>query len=365
MKTLPTYTLSIISVKSRLTLRFYKDGNHYKSKSLGLPATTEDISTPNAALNAVMAKYKNEFANVAYDYAINGKTDPYQAMFGTKSNIPDFSAMFKGTHFIGFSGDKIDWIDIDNALLYSYKADLSSDGYSDNTIKKYLSDVRSKLVLARDLGVEFPANSFKSIFKCEKGRHTSIYLTKTELERLSEVGTFTDVEKSALVYFLISAYTGCRFSDVIELNLSNIVVTDRPCTSGRTKKIEEIFYVSQKTGTPTYVTLKPLVKDLLRIPIISISNNQANQVLPSLCERAGIIAPAKVVKADKSVEGRKCDFVTTHIARKSFATNIYISGEKLRNVSLMMGHASIEITSSTYICCGQIEDDGVRSNYFE
>ena len=99
--------------------------------------------------------------------------------------------------------------------------------------------------------------------------------------------------------------------------------------------------------------------------VVRVSNNQANQVLPSLCERAGITSPAKVTRADKSVDGRKCDFVTTHTARKSFATNCYVSGEKLRNVSLMMGHASIEITSSTYICCGQVEDDGVRSNYFD
>lgn len=361
----PTHTMSIISAKSRLTLRFYKDGKPYKSKGLGLPATTEDIATPNSALSAVIAKYKNAFANAAYEYEINGKTDPYQAMFGTTSEAPDFATMFKGTNFAEFVGAGTDWSDIDNSLLYSYREDLENDGYADNTRKKYMSDVKTRLDRAKDCGAEFPANNYAKILRGKKGTHTSIYLTKTELSSLEKVQTYTPVEKSALIYFLLSAYTGCRFSDVIRLNLSNIVVTDRPCTSGGTKKVEEIFYVSKKSGTPTYVTLKPIVLDLLSMEIVRVSNNQANQVLPSLCERAGIVSPAKVTKADKSVDGRKCDFVTTHTARKSFATNCYVSGEKLRNVSLMMGHASIEITSSTYICCGQVEDDGVRSNYFD
>ena len=357
--------MSVISVKSRLTLRFYKDGNQYKSKSLGLPATTADLDNPNLALSVVIAKYKNAFANAAYEYEINGKADPYQAMFGVNTDTPSFQAMFKGTNFLAFCGDKADWVNVDNSLLYEYRDDLENDGYSDNTRKKYMSDVKTRLDRAKDCGVEFPANNYAKILRGKKGTHTSIYLTKTELDELGHVEAYTEVEKSALVYFLLSAYTGCRFSDVTQLSLSNIIWTDRPCTSGGTRKVEEIFYVSQKSSTPTYVTLKPIVKDLLRIPIEPISNNRANQVLPSLCERAGITSMAKVVKADKSVEGRKCDFVTTHIARKSFATNVHISGESLRNVSQMMGHASIEITSNTYICCGQIVDDGVKSNYFD
>ena len=361
----PTYTLSLISVKSKLTLRFYKDGKAYKSRCLGLPATTEDISSPTAALNAVMAKYKNEFANAAYEYEINGKTEPYQAMFGIDHSIPNFQDVFQGTNFLEFTGSKIEWSDVDNTLLYSYRDDLENDGYSDNTRKKYMSDVKTRLDRSKDCGAEFPANNYAKILRGKKGTHTSIYLTKTELKQLSEVTVFTEIERATLVYFLLSAYTGCRFSDVIELNKSNIVFTDRPCTSGGIKRVEEIFYVSKKSGTPTYVTLKPIVLELLSMDITRVSNNQANQVLPSLCERAGITYPAKVTKADKLVEGRKCDFVTTHTARKSFATNCYVSGEKLRNVSLMMGHASIEITSSTYICCGQIEDDGVKSNYFD
>jgi site-specific recombinase XerD len=61
---------------------------------------------------------------------------------------------------------------------------------------------------------------------------------------------------------------------------------------------------------------------------------------------------------------RKWEFVSSHTARRSFATNLYLRGADLYSISQMMGHASVEMTQN-YLCCGLREQSAQVMEYFK
>lgn len=69
-------------------------------------------------------------------------------------------------------------------------------------------------------------------------------------------------------------------------------------------------------------------------------------------------------EARKEVEGEKWEFVSSHTARRSFATNLYLRGADLYSISQMMGHASVEMTQN-YLCCGLREQSAQVMEYFK
>ena len=58
----------------------------------------------------------------------------------------------------------------------------------------------------------------------------------------------------------------------------------------------------------------------------------------------------------------KWKYVTSHTARRTFATNLYLNGVDLYTISQLCGHSSVEVTK-TYICCNPNIDDKVMQ-YF-
>lgn len=354
------YTISIQSIRGKLVARYFKAGKYITSEDLGVPCSSADLKNPHPALAAIIAKKKQDFSISVWNSQLTGGNPLAQ-----KKNIT-VDSIFKGTSFYDYIGEGVGWNEITGQVLFEYKEYLHAEDYATNTKKKYLSQVKAGLDKAVMQGVELSVKDYAEILKNKKGKKgttTSIYLTRKDLEKLSEVSVDNIDELSVKFYSLLSAYTGARFSDVIRLAESNIEDSDL----GGVNK-HEIVYVSKKTETPARLPLKPIVRSLLaRLGELKpISNNKANQILPELCRRAGICDNVKVFKADKGHEGQKWEFVRTHTMRKSFATNVYLSGMyDLRSISLMMGHARIETTSSTYIICGIKEDNGINFNYFE
>ena len=75
--------------------------------------------------------------------------------------------------------------------------------------------------------------------------------------------------------------------------------------------------------------------------------------------------PGQMVTTGKDImEGEKWEFVSSHTARRSFATNLYLRGADLYSISQMMGHASVEMTQN-YLCCGLREQSAQVMEYFK
>lgn len=180
----------------------------------------------------------------------------------------------------------------------------------------------------------------------------AIWLTEDELERINAYKVKSPNERLVQSQFLIGAYSGMRRSDFARITEENM--------SGGF-----LSYVSQKTKTQATVPLKPVVKFLIeRVSFTrEIAESTFNGILRDICRECGINSRVKVFKAGKELVGEKWEYVTSHTARRSFATNLYLRGADLYSISKMMGHSSVTMTEG-YVVCGLRDQPEEVLNYF-
>jgi integrase len=133
--------------------------------------------------------------------------------------------------------------------------------------------------------------------------------------------------------FLVGCWTGCRFSDISQITPENI-------TGGF------IRMKQYKTGTPVVIPLHPVVTVLInkyggQLPK-AISNQKFNDALKKVAEEAELneIVFKSITKGGMKVTTRhaKHEMVTTHTARRSFATNLYNSDFPTLSIMAITGH---------------------------
>lgn len=174
----------------------------------------------------------------------------------------------------------------------------------------------------------------------KKDKVVKTYLTESELEKLRNYNTRNKTELYVKCRFLIGAYTGARHSDFANIDERNI-------------EDGYLRYVSQKTHIEAIVPLKPIVIELIHgCPNINITDMTFNTNIQRICENCGIDDDIKVFFAGTYKEGKKYEFVTSHTARRSFATNLYLRGADIYSIMKMLGHSDVQMTAENYICCG-------------
>ena len=221
------------------------------------------------------------------------------------------------------------WENLSKVRLQTF-VDYMEERLAPNSVRQYAAKLKAVLNLYNE-EVELPKD-YNKILSVKNVRSTNVWLTDEELERIITYAPKNTNEQLVRTQFLIGAFTGCRHSDYTRLNNRNIV-------GGM------ISYVSLKTKTHATVPLKPIVKELLtNLPKEEVSDPTFNNNIRNICRKAGITEAVKVFKAGKEVEGEKWEFVSSHTARRSFATNLYLRGADLYSISQMMGHASVEMT---------------------
>lgn len=141
--------------------------------------------------------------------------------------------------------------------------------------------------------------------------------------------------------FLIGAYTGLRVSDFARLGDMNI---------GEFIRINTI-----KTKSNTIVPIHPVIAEIIAggfDATVTVSDQKINSHIKELARLAGI---TDMVLLNRHVGGKvvevykeKCDLVSTHTARRSFATNAYKAGVPTIAIMKVTGHKK-ESTFLKYI----------------
>lgn len=184
-------------------------------------------------------------------------------------------------------------------------------------------------------------NTDYQLFKKPTEEVDNVYLTQKELDAIYEY-PFRGYKAKARDIFLVGCYTAMRWSDYSRLEEKDI--TD-----------DTIYFTHYKTGYRVSIPLHPIVKEILaryggRVP--AISSQRLNIYIKEVCRDAGITNPVTRVymKGGKRIEEvkPKCELVTSHTARRTAATNMYISGVPAYNIMLITGHTS-EATFRKYI----------------
>jgi integrase len=138
--------------------------------------------------------------------------------------------------------------------------------------------------------------------------------------------------------FLLGCFTALRYSDYSRLTRCNIV--------GKNIEIK-----TRKTGKKVVIPIHPVVRDILKrnsgdFPRVSVSLHTFGKRLRKICKLAGIhsyvlyerTVGMKVVR--KRV--KKYTMVTSHTARRTGATNMYLAEIPTFRIMLITGHKTEE-----------------------
>lgn len=246
------------------------------------------------------------------------------------------------------TGQDAAWGNLNKANIQAF-TDLLDERLSRNSARLYAQLFKFAISLYSDR-VKLPDNYEKTL-KLRTQRVVNTWCDESDLRAFERVTVYDDLEEVVWASFLIGAYTGARHSDFIRFNENNIV-------NGM------LTYVSQKTKIQATVPLKPIVSRLIPlVKIREISDVFYNSTLRNLCQRAKINKEVKVFKCGREQEGPKYKFISSHTARRSFATNLYLRNCDIYAIAKMMGHTNVNTTEG-YICCGLRELPDRVMGYF-
>lgn len=204
-----------------------------------------------------------------------------------------------------------------------------SEKYSQNTMQRELGIIKTFCKHAKRLGMETHPQLDDLKLKMEKG--IAMYLTFDELKTIEETEGLPEYLDNARDWLIISCYTGQRISDFMRFNSGMIRIE-------KGKSLLE--FKQQKTQKLMTIPLHQKVLEILHkrkgeFPRAT-SNQRYNDYIKEVCQLAGLrnkVTGKKQVDVNphgetpklRSVIGKfeKWELVTSHIGRRSFATNFY------------------------------------------
>lgn len=218
--------------------------------------------------------------------------------------------------------------DVNGSFKLEFEKYCRENKYSQNTIARAIRFIKTICYHARSNGIETSFQLDGIYIKNEKIE--KIYLTFEELEMIEKAELENDYQKNARDWLMISCETGQRVSDFMRFNKEMIRYQK---TADGIKQIALIEFTQQKTQKIMSIPLSKKVLNILQqnngnFPR-AISSVNYNLYIKEICKKADISTMIKGGKIDentgKKISGifPKYELVTSHIGRRTFATNNY------------------------------------------
>lgn len=201
---------------------------------------------------------------------------------------------------------------------------------NDNTIGGYITNIK---MWCRNIEIEgFPINpQYKhSEFMSISAKTKDIYLNEDQIKKIYNQD-FSKNEKLDNVrdLFIIGLRTGLRISDFLRLKSVNL-------------NTDFIEIETLKTGEPVVIPMHQNIKEILakrkgKLPR-SISDQKFNEYVKLVCKDSELTEIVEGAKMDPKTRRKKSGYypiyelVSSHICRRSFASNLY---GKLPNMTIM------------------------------
>lgn len=225
---------------------------------------------------------------------------------------------------------------IDYLFYTQFQQFLIKENFATNTIGKHIRTLKTFFLEAKERGL-MPNFSTKK-FKAVSEQSDTIYLNQSEINALFELDLSQNQRlEKVRDLFLVGCWTGLRFSDFTRIKKENI--------DG-----EFIEITTQKTGEPVVIPIHPQVEAIMKryegatpnsLPN-PISNQKMNDYLKELGQLAGFDETVSVGMTKggikQTVNHFKWEMITTHTARRSFATNQYLAGLPAETIRKITGH---------------------------
>ena len=245
--------------------------------------------------------------------------------------------------------------DFDNKLFNKFRSFLMVDSkLMESTANRTLKNLKTVLRDARYNGytISHQVDSIKTEIKSD----VKIYLSFDEINQIKNKHIIGSEIAIAKDWLIIGCFVGQRVGDLMSMNKS-MISTKRDVNG---KEFDFIELKQEKTGENVTIPLHPEVKKILKkykgdFPPLFSKNSSANATLFNrhLKEVAGVcdintIVKGKVyndeLKRNEIIETEKHYLITSHVCRRSFATNFY--ADKRFPTPLLMaitGHKSEKV----------------------
>lgn len=266
----------------------------------------------------------------------------------------------------------IDWDDLDMSFYNDFKQWCIDRSYKPNTISGFLKKIKTILFAAKDLhlttrddftsrmwyvgfedvdNIYIPHERLKEMYELDLGDVEAMVkrACKYAKDKDEKKTVLADIKKPSYLkrlddardIFLMGCLTGQRVSDYkrISEDMLETIQGDR----------KFLHLVQVKTLKDVYIPYDEMIQKILdkhdgRIP--KMSEQHLNKKIKVVGLLLGWTEPAGLKENRGMLEyksgKRFCDAISTHTARRSFATNAYKDGVSLSSIMAVTGHSSEE-----------------------
>lgn len=210
------------------------------------------------------------------------------------------------------SGSRLTFDSITLEFYYNFVAYMKDNqGYKVNSMGKYIKYVKSIMKTSHAEGLHNNKAYSHPKFKILEEEVDTVYMDVDDLNLLESLNLkgFPGLER-ARDLFLVASWTGLRFSDLQNLTIDQL-------------QGNNIVIRTQKTDKEVVIPVFPIVKNILikykDSGLPRITNQALNRSLKDLGLKLEEASNLKGITFNVS----KFNRITTHTARRSFATNLY------------------------------------------
>lgn len=254
--------------------------------------------------------------------------------------------------FFDYQGRSYDFRDVDQKMYYDLlKWGNEVRGWRDGTFGDHINVLQTVLNEGLELGIHTNRAHQGKKFKVITEKIDHPYLTPDELLQLLEVSGLSDMAEACRDVFYCQCKLLLRFSDS---GIQAGSLFERSGTMYLRKR-------TSKTSTPIVIPCPPSVIRILEkydFQPPELINQVYNRNIKAVCEKAGINSPFtyqyKKSGEHISITKPKFELITTHTARRSAATNMYMAGIPVKFIMDLGGWKKYE-TFMGYISITQEE----------
>lgn len=200
-----------------------------------------------------------------------------------------------------------------------------------STVKGMVERVKCMLQKAYNCGYKVDG-TFRD-FNVRDEEIDTIFLSMTDIARIYYFGDLTLKQSEVRDYFIIGCLTGLRYSDYSRLAPENFA-------DGK------IVIRTKKTKTPVQIPMHPFVKEIIKKYDGVLPKARCiqyfNHAIKDICQKVGFLEnlpyERRIGLEFISVMRPKYTFVSSHTARRSAATNMFLAGIPTYRVMLLTGH---------------------------
>lgn len=261
-------------------------------------------------------------------YTIKNMFDDYLSILSKRVDVDLTIGVYRKYElvrnlFFEYVNPEAECTSITNATVKRFQVDVYAK-YNTSTAAGYLTKLKTFIKFGMD-NDKIKVNPLQGI-KVKKAAPKIEFLTESEINRIYNMKIDNQSLANVRDAFILQASTGLAYCDICSLRKDDIIITD-----------DGTHYISKcrnKTGTQYTSVVLPMGIEVLKrhnYELHIISNQKYNTMLKAIQTLTGITTT-----------------MTTHLARKTYATYLLNKGVRIESVSRALGHKNVKITQSAY-----------------